>query len=124
SPDEMLAYLDTLALPGTFILDWDVIDSGAYYTIVEESPFKVTTVAGSDELLAHLNTLAGTLKIVVPKGSGMNLTYYSTTDETLGATNNYTMQIAVDDQTLEDALNAVGAKVAEIEHKNYTIILS
>jgi len=122
SPRELLNYLNILTLPGTFGIDWDVIDRGAYYTVLEETPFKVTTLKSERTLKDYLDSIVGTLKVVVPKRSGGYFTYYSLTNEILGANNGFTMLVVSSQRELEDALN-VNIVQFIIESHNKTILI-
>jgi len=105
SPRELLNYLNQLTLPGTFFADWNVIDGSTYFTVIEDTPFKITTVKSGRRLKEHLDTIVGTLRNVIPKKAGGYFTYYSLTDEILGANNGFAMTIATSQQGLEDDMN-------------------
>ena len=130
SPQELLDYLNSITLPvGGFFTEgsiastgWDVIDTGGKYTVIEDTPFKVTTVDSDADLLTFLGSLAGTLKAVIPKRAGGMFTFYSLVDEAAGAGTS-TMIIAKDQAELDAAMNAAGVNTAIIEHRNYTIVI-
>ncbi len=128
SPQDLLDYMNVLTLPGAFPTAWEVIDKGSRYTVIEETPFKITTLFDENALAAYLITIVGTLKKVVPKKEGGMLTYYSLTDEVLGANNGFILTISNSAQQLEDDLNAlIGGGATEthvIEHGYKTLILS
>ena len=118
SPEALLTYLNAVVLPVVF----DVIDKGARYTVIEETPFLVTTLFSEDALEAHLDALAGTLVNVVPKREGGFFTFVSETDEAFGPDNGFFMQIATSPGDLENILNSVTSKHI-FEHANKTIVI-
>jgi hypothetical protein len=135
SPREMLDYVNSLTLPiGGFTSDlkagdtFDIIDTGGYYTVIEDPGGPVTTLKSDRDLLDFLNAGAtSNFRFVVPKREGGELTYISLTDETLGGSNGYEMIIVESERDLEEQLQAVidGGSTEEliIEHDNKTIIL-
>ncbi len=120
SPDEVLAFINSNVLPATF----DIIDAGARYTVVEEGPFKVTTLNSAAELSDYLNSMsANTLKTVVPKREGSFFTYYQFGALVPGV-NNFTMTIVDDQQSLEDAMNSIVTLNYIFEHGMKTLLIS
>ena len=132
---ELLNYINSLVLPaGGFqpttigATGWFVLDTGGKYTVIEEAPFKVTTLSSDRDLLDHLNNIAGTLKNVVPKAEGGQFTFVSLIDEVLGANNGFTITVSKSEQDLADDMNDLidAGLTADIliEHDNHTIILA
>ena len=118
SPEALLTYLNAVVIPAVF----DVIDKGGHYTVIEETPFLVTTVFSEDALEAHLDALAGTLVNVVPKREGGFFTFVSETNEAFGPDNGFQMLIASSPGDLENILNSVAQKHV-FEHGNKTIVI-
>ena len=122
SPQALLDYLNSIDALGVFRTDYFVMDSGGFYTVIEEVPDLVTTLKSPDALKAHLESLAGTFVDVVPKKEGGFFTFVSLANETFGGANGLSMIIAPDPKTIELAIDA-GTLVAIIDHGTKTVII-
>lgn len=123
SPQELIDYLNTLTALGTYLQDWFVVDAGGGYTVIEETPFVVTTLKSETDLKAFLETgLTGTVKNIVPKSSGGRLTFIKILTASAGA-QAWTLQIADDAEALETILTAATTVIATVEHQLKTLII-
>jgi len=123
SPDELLTYLNANTQTGAFLTDWFVVDKGARYTVIETTPFVVTTLDSEIDLKAFIESgLTGTIKSITPKKSGGKLTFISLANET-PLVQTHTMIICKDPSELDAAMDAAGVNTAIIEHNNFSIVI-